>query len=116
MDEQKVASIIEMELMVLDILELAELKDFKDGDLVSRPQVVEKLWDYPFKENSLQNPKDMLKFTPDKTLEAIFEAKTNQECSMMWGHLVETFKLLMPVERFWEPGKLICSWNFGGTR
>ena len=46
MDEQKVASIIEMELMVLDILELAELKDFKDGDLVSRPQIVEKLWVY----------------------------------------------------------------------
>ena len=50
----------------------------------------------------------MLKFTPDKTLEAIFEAKTNQECSMMWGHLVETFKLLMLMERFWEPGKLIA--------
>ena len=56
MDEQKVASIIEMELMVLDILELAELKDFKDGDLVSRPQVVEKLWDY-LKEKNIQNPK-----------------------------------------------------------
>ena len=99
MDEQKVASIIEMELMVLDSPELAELKDFKDGDLVSRPQVVEKLWDY-LKEKNIQNPKDMLKFTPDKTLEAIFEAKTNQDCSMMWGHLVGTFKLLMPVERF----------------
>ena len=60
------------------------------------------------KEKNIQNPKDMVKFTPDKTLEAIFEAKTNEECSMMWGHFVETFKLLMPVERFWEPGKLIA--------
>ena len=88
-----------MDLIVLDSPELAELIGFKDGDLVSRPQVVEKL-------NNLQNPKDMLKFTPDKTLEALFEA--NQECSMMWGHLVGTFKLLMPVERFWEPEKLIA--------
>ena len=88
-----------MDLIVLDSPELAELIGFKDRDLVSRPQVVEKLWDY-LKENNLQNPKDMLKFTPDKTLEAIFEAKANRECSMMWGHLVGTFKLLMLMERF----------------
>ena len=74
MDEQRVASIIEMELMVLDS---PELIGFKYGDLVS------KLWDY-LKENNLQNPKDMPRFTPDKTLEAIFEVKANQECSMMF--------------------------------
>ena len=96
MDEQRVASIIEMDLMVLDNPELAELIGFKDGDLESRPQAVEKLWGY-LKEKNIQNPKDMLKFTPDKTLEAIFEAKTNQECSMVLGT------------------RKINSWNFGGT-
>ena len=88
------ANNIDMDWMVLDSPELAKLIGSKDGVLVSRPEVMEKLGAYLKKKNLLTH--NVLRFTPIKTLQALFEAKANQEVSKMWGHLVRNWKLLEP--------------------
>ena len=55
-----------MDWMVLDSPELAKLIGSKDGILVSRPEVMEKLGAYLKKKNLPTH--DMLRFKPIKTL------------------------------------------------
>ena len=60
------ANNIDMDWMVLDSPKLAKLIGSKDGVLVSRPEVMEKLGAYLKKKNLPTH--DMLRFKPIKTL------------------------------------------------
>ena len=51
--------------------ELAEIVGSKDGEKLSRPEVVKRLWAY-IKEHNLQDPDQKQFFTPDVTMAPIF--------------------------------------------
>ena len=51
--------------------ELAEIVGSQNGEKLSRPEVVKRLWAY-IKEHNLQDPEQKQFFTPDDTMEPIF--------------------------------------------
>ena len=60
---------IQMELNVSE--ELATIIGTAEGEKISRPQCVKRLWAY-LKEKNLQDPDNKQFFTPDKTMEPVF--------------------------------------------
>ena len=51
--------------------ELAALVGAKEGQKLSKRQVVKKLWEHA-KENNLQDPEDKMLIIPDKEMQPIF--------------------------------------------
>ena len=51
--------------------ELADVVGAKEGEKLSRPEVVKRLWAY-IKEKKLQDPENKQFFKPDKKMENIF--------------------------------------------
>ena len=88
------ATQIDMKWMVINSPQLANLIGSRDRVLVSKPKVLEKLGAYLEKKNLLTD--DGLQFTPDDTLEVLFEDMANQKVCKMWGHLVGSWKLVSP--------------------
>ena len=60
---------INMELNVSK--KLAAIIGTADGEKISRPQVVKRLWAY-LKEHNLQDPENKQFFTPDAKMEPVF--------------------------------------------
>merc|ERR1712059_130130 len=67
--------------------DLCKIIGTKEGEQVSRPQVVKKLWAY-LKEKNLQDPENKQWFTPDKTMQPIF-GKEKIKCFSMSKYLKE---------------------------
>merc|ERR1711915_155188 len=67
--------------------QLAKIIGTKDGEQISRPQVVKRLWAY-LKEKNLQDPENKQWFTPDSTMAPIF-GKEKIKCFSMSKYLKE---------------------------
>ena len=70
---------INMELNVSK--KLAAIIGTADGEKISRPQVVKRLWAY-LKEHNLQDPENKQYFTPDATMEPVFGNERMKAFSM----------------------------------
>ena len=70
---------INMELNVSK--KLAAIIGTADGEKISRPQVVKRLWAY-LKEHNLQDPENKQYFTPDATMEPVFGSERMKAFSM----------------------------------
>ena len=61
--------------------DLRKIIGTNEGEKITRPQVVKRLWEY-VKDNNLQDPENKQWFTPDKTMAPVFGTKKIKAFSM----------------------------------